>query len=289
MARFESLRIKTDGATLAVRHYAGNGHPVVLLHGGPGMGDYFDSFPEVLSPPYRVVSYNQRGCGPSSCDSAFEVEKQVADLDTIRTHFGVDRLHLFGHSWGGLLGQLYAKAHPERVASLVLCCSMANTGTKVAAMESKGIAQRVMAKPKRSQLGWVCAGTLMQLPGKLGDLGFGLVMKQLLPNYVVRPERAPKAYNIYFASKRAWRATSRSIKALGDGYLGQMSLSAPVLIVQGEQDVIRETNALLAARFPTAANVRIANTAHFPWVEEPAVFSRTVLDFYNNIVSAASA
>src|SRR4029453_56613 len=42
MARFESLRIKTDGATLAVRHYAGTGDPIVLLHGGPGMGDYFD-------------------------------------------------------------------------------------------------------------------------------------------------------------------------------------------------------------------------------------------------------
>ena len=68
MARFESLRITTDGAALAIRHYAGGGDPIELLHGGPGMGDYFDSFPEVLSPPYRVVSYNQRGCGPSSCD-----------------------------------------------------------------------------------------------------------------------------------------------------------------------------------------------------------------------------
>jgi pimeloyl-ACP methyl ester carboxylesterase len=60
-----------------------------------------------------------------------------------------------------------------------------------------------------------------------------------------------------------------------------------VLFVQGEQDVLRETNALLAARFPTAANVRIANTAHFPWVEDPALFSKTVLDFYGRIASAA--
>jgi proline iminopeptidase len=251
------------------------------------MGDYFDSLPEILSPPYRVVRYNQRGCGPSSCDGAFDVDKQVADLDAIRTYLGAGRLHLFGHSWGGLLGQLYANAHPQQVASLVLCCSMANTGTKVAAMESKGIAQRVMARPKRSKVAWVCAGTLMQLPGKVGDLGFGLVMKQLLPNYVVRPELAPKAYNIQNASKLAWRATSRSIKALGDHYLDKMSLSAPVLIVQGEQDVIRETNPVLAARFPTAVNVRIANAAHFPWVEEPAVFSKTVLDFYSRIASAA--
>ena len=191
MAQVQSVRIKTDGATLAIRHFPGSGDPIVLLHGGPGMGDYFGSFPEVLSPPYSVVSYNQRGCEPSSCDGSFEVERQVGDLDAVRLHLKADRMHLFGHSWGGLLAQLYAKAHPQHVASLVLCCSMGNTGSKVAAMESKGIAERVMAKPKRSPAAWVFAGTLMQLPGKLGDLGFGLIPKQLLPNYVVRPELAP--------------------------------------------------------------------------------------------------
>jgi proline iminopeptidase len=289
MARFESLRIPTDGATLAVRCYPGGGDPIVLLHGGPGMGDYFDAFPEVLSlsPPYRVVSYNQRGCGPSSCDGSFEVEKQVADLDAIRTHLNAERLHLFGHSWGGLLGQLYAKAHPQHVASLVLCCSMGNTGSRVAAMESKCIAERVLGEPKRSQLAWAFAGTLMQLPGKLGDLGFGLVMKQLLPHYVVRPELSPKGFNIHYGSKRAWRGTNRSVKMLPDDHLGTMSLDAPVLIVQGEQDVIRETNAVLAARFPAAANVRIANAAHFPWLEQPAVFTKTLLDFYSTAASPA--
>src|SRR5512132_114681 len=120
MARFEMLRIATPGATLAVSHYPGSGEPIVLLHGGPGMGDYFGSFPETLS-PHRVVSYDQRGCGQSSGDGSFDVDKQVADLDAIRQHLGVDRLHLFGHSWGGLLAQLYAKAQPQHVASLALC------------------------------------------------------------------------------------------------------------------------------------------------------------------------
>jgi proline iminopeptidase len=289
VAQVESIRITTDGATLAVRHFAGSGDPIVLLHGGPGMGDYFGSLPEVLSPPYSVVTYNQRGCGPSSCDGSFDVEKQVADLDAIRWHFAADRIHIFGHSWGGLLGQLYAKTCPERVASLVLCCSMANTGRKVAALESKCIAERVIARQKRSNLAWVFAGTMMQFPGRLGDLGFGLVMKQLLPHYVVRPELAPKAFNIHHGSKLAWRATNRSIKALADDHLDRLSIAAPMLIVQGDCDVIRETNALLAARFPAATNVRIARAGHFPWVEEPAVFSRAVLDFYNRIASAASA
>lgn len=82
-------------------------------------------------------------------------------------------------------------------------------------MESKGIAERVIAKPKRSRMAWVAAGTLMQFPGKLGDLGFGYIMKQLLPNYVVRPESAPKAFDVTRASKRAWRGTSRSHQGAG--------------------------------------------------------------------------
>jgi proline iminopeptidase len=280
MARFESLRITTPGAVLAARHYPGSGEPIVLLHGGPGMGDYFDGLPEMLSPPYDVISYDQRGCGSSSCDGSFDVDKQVADLDAIRRHFRARRLHIFGHSWGGLLGQVYAKAHPEHVASLVLCCSMANTGSRVAMMESKCVAERIIAKPRRSRFAWAAAGILMQFPGKLGDLGFGHVMKQLLPHYVVRPELAPKGFDVKRASKRAWRATNRSIKAIEDDHLADMSLDAPVLIVLGEHDVIRETNALLAERFPSATNVRIQDAAHFPWVEQPDMFSNAILGFY---------
>ena len=155
MAELETLRITSPGATLAARHYAGSGEPIVLLHGGPGMGDYFDSLGEMLS-PHRVVSYDQRGCGKSSCDGSFEITDQIADLDAIRKHLGASRMHLFGHSWDGLLGQLYAKAHPERVASMVLCCS-------------------------------------------------------------------PKAFDARRASKRAWRGTNRSIKAMDETHLEGIS------------------------------------------------------------------
>jgi pimeloyl-ACP methyl ester carboxylesterase len=55
-----ALRIKTSGATLAARLYEGNGSPIVLLHGGPGWGDYFGAFPEMLSPPYRVLRHLTR-------------------------------------------------------------------------------------------------------------------------------------------------------------------------------------------------------------------------------------
>jgi len=144
MSAGDALRIKSQGATIAGRRYRGSGETIVLLHGGPGMGDYFASLARILSPPHDVVSYDQRGCGKSICDGSFAVDQQLEDLDAIRQHLGARRSHLFGHSWGGLLGQLYAKAYPEHVASPVLCCSMANTGRNVAALESKCIAERVI-------------------------------------------------------------------------------------------------------------------------------------------------
>jgi proline iminopeptidase len=235
--------------------------------------------PELLAPPYRVVSYDQRGCGTSTCEPSFEVMQQVADLDAIRCYLGADRIHLFGHSWGGLLAQVYAQAHPAHIASMVLCCSMANTGRN-AAMESRAIAERVIGRHKRASLTWMAAGILMQFPGRWGDRGYGHIMKQLLPHYVVRPDRAPRGFDVHRVSKRAWRGTTMSIRAMDENHLSNLSLDAPVLIISGEHDVIRETHAVLAERYPAATSVRIGDAAHFPWLEQPDAFAHAVLAFY---------
>ncbi len=100
-----------------------NGVPVLVLHGGPGGGcspamrRYFD--PAV----YRVVLFDQRGCGRSRPHASVEGNTTwdlVADIEAIRTTLGIDRFILFGGSWGATLALVYAITHPERVAHLVL-------------------------------------------------------------------------------------------------------------------------------------------------------------------------
>ena len=100
-----------------------NGLPVVVLHGGPGGGcspmmrRYFD--PAV----YRIVLFDQRGCGRSRPHASVENNTTwhlVADIEYIRTTFGIDRWVVFGGSWGATLALVYAQAHPEEVAQLVL-------------------------------------------------------------------------------------------------------------------------------------------------------------------------
>jgi proline iminopeptidase len=99
------------------------GIPVLFLHGGPGGGcepyhrQYFD--PE----RYRIVLFDQRGCGRSLPHAELEgndTQALVRDIEHIRTTLGIERWLLFGGSWGSTLALVYAQAHPERVTGLVL-------------------------------------------------------------------------------------------------------------------------------------------------------------------------
>ncbi|KZY51430.1 prolyl aminopeptidase [Sulfitobacter sp. KE29] len=99
------------------------GIPVVVLHGGPGGGcspamrRYFD--PKV----YRVVLFDQRGCGRSTPHASVTDNTTwhlVADIELIRTTLGIDKWMVFGGSWGATLSLIYAQAHPEAVRHLIL-------------------------------------------------------------------------------------------------------------------------------------------------------------------------
>ncbi len=99
------------------------GKPVVFLHGGPGGGThprmrcFFDPA------AYRIVLFDQRGCGKSTPHACLEDNTTwalVADMERLRTHLGIERWMLFGGSWGSSLALAYAETHPACVTELVL-------------------------------------------------------------------------------------------------------------------------------------------------------------------------
>tara|TARA_R110002110_G_scaffold13596_34_gene64887 strand:- start:852 stop:1823 length:972 start_codon:yes stop_codon:yes gene_type:complete len=100
-----------------------DGVPVVVLHGGPGGGcspsmrRYFD--PAV----YRVILFDQRGCGRSRPHASVTDNTTwhlVADIEMIRAELGITQWIVFGGSWGATLALVYAQTHPEAVRHLVL-------------------------------------------------------------------------------------------------------------------------------------------------------------------------
>ena len=100
-----------------------NGLPVLFLHGGPGAGcepyhrRFFD--PKL----YRIVLFDQRGCGRSRPHGALESNTTAAlieDIERIREELGIERWVVFGGSWGSTLGLAYAETHPTRILGLIL-------------------------------------------------------------------------------------------------------------------------------------------------------------------------
>ena len=110
-----------------VSHYyevIGEGVPIVVVHGGPGLDhSYFLPQMKELAKNYRLIFYDQRGMGKTSAD--FDVKRMtmddlVEDLDGIRQAFGLEKMNLMGHSWGGLVSMFYAIKYPGRLRSLIL-------------------------------------------------------------------------------------------------------------------------------------------------------------------------
>lgn len=100
-----------------------NGQPVIILHGGPG-GGCNPTMRRFHDPDrYRIVLFDQRGCGRSTPNASLEhntTHDLVADMERIRVRLGIERWQLFGGSWGSTLAIAYAEAHPERVTAMVL-------------------------------------------------------------------------------------------------------------------------------------------------------------------------
>ncbi len=120
----DSSRLSVDGGEIWYRVVGtGSGTPVILLHGGPGFSSYYLKSLEGLGSDRLVVRYDQLGGGKSdrtTDTTRFNIPHFVADLDALRSHLGLDRVDLYGHSWGTILAVEYYRAHPQHVASLTL-------------------------------------------------------------------------------------------------------------------------------------------------------------------------
>ncbi|MFY0614579.1 MAG: prolyl aminopeptidase [Hyphomicrobiaceae bacterium] len=125
LAPYDKGRLRVSPLHELYYEQAGNprGIPVLTVHGGPGGGSsptmrrYHD--PDI----YRIILFDQRGCGRSTPHAELEENTTwhlVEDIERLRLHLGIDKWQLFGGSWGSTLSLAYAQRYPERVASLVL-------------------------------------------------------------------------------------------------------------------------------------------------------------------------
>lgn len=117
------LRIRVGDVTLNVQ-VAGEGEPVLLLHGFPdSLTVWRDVTPQLVAAGYRVIAFDQRGFGESDAPAGvanYRIEAIVADIPRLLAALGIaGPVHVIGHDWGAVIGWCLALAHPARVRDLV--------------------------------------------------------------------------------------------------------------------------------------------------------------------------
>jgi pimeloyl-ACP methyl ester carboxylesterase len=127
-AAVREFQVQASDVSLHVR-MAGNpdsGCVLIAINGGPGLtSSYMWDMERLAGADCAVLTYDQRGLGKSSqptdpdSTASYTLEKYAADVEAIRQAVGAERLHLMGHSFGGIVAMQYAILYPERVASLI--------------------------------------------------------------------------------------------------------------------------------------------------------------------------
>lgn len=278
---------------------AGNpqGKPIVFLHGGPGGGidaayrQYFDP------KKYRIVLFDQRGCGKSKPHSELKDNTTwdlVADIEKIREHLKIKKWVVFGGSWGSTLSLAYAQTHPDRCVGLIL----------------RGIfllRQREIDWFYQEGASWIYPdaweGYVKPIPeSERGDLVKAYHKRLTSPDKAVR-EEASKAWSVWEASTSKLIQSPEAIKKYGGGTFadafariechyftnkgfmredGQLLKDAhklkniPTAIVHGRYDVIcpLENAWLLKKAMPHAELHIIADAGHS--VSEQGIASKLI-------------
>jgi proline iminopeptidase len=255
---------------------------VLLLHGGPGVPDDFPYLVERLTPKYRVLTFHQRGTGNSANPSGnYTMDAYVSDIDSILDYFELTKVHLFGHSWGGLYAQIYAEAHPEKIASLFLCSP--SSGTNELWIQTETAVLAFNQSHCRSEWEFLKMGWYSLMGGMFGfDYAYRSLFLIVLGNYNrLHGERdiSPEAVqHVKAAPINGTRPNIVKYKALATM---KEEPSFSIVITYGDKDIYGVSSEAVPLRYPTAKHHVIANCGHIPWWHNPEDFELILKSFYS--------
>jgi pimeloyl-ACP methyl ester carboxylesterase len=246
----------------------GDGLPVLLLHGGPGLSyGYVDGLADEIGDDYRVASYQQRGLEPSTAEGPFEVAREISDAIAVLDHLGWERAIVVGHSWGGHLLFHLAVAAPERLIGALAVDPLgavgdggfANFGAEMDARTPEADRERARELDERA----------MQGDGAPADALESL--RLYWPAYFADRSTAPPM-TVTGMSVAAYSGVLDSLVAqLPRLEAALPHISVPVGVVVGAQSPMPpgEAGIATARAIPGAWVEVVEGSGHFPWLERP--------------------
>lgn len=267
--------------------------PLLCLHGGPGAAhDYLESLQAMADTGRRVILYDQLGCGNSviaeSKPEEWTVELYVREVDAVRQALGLERIHLLGQSWGGMLAMEYALTQPRGLVSLTIASSPASMVQWVE--EANRLREELPPAVQATLLAHEATGTTDSPEYAAAvDVFYGRHVCRVAPypEYVQRTfdaiARSPEVYYTMngpsefhvVGTLKEWNVIPR---------LGEITV--PTLVTSGRYD---EATPLIAETvrngIPGAEWVLFEESSHMAHAEEPERYMRVLDEFLGRVES----
>ena len=263
-----------DDGPLITGRRSGSGPPVLLLHGGPGLGfDYLRDLADELAEENDVAWYQQRGQEPSAAEGPYTVAADVEDARRVLDALGWQKAYVVGHSWGGHLAIHVAEAMPDRLLGVLAVDPLGSVGDGRWPEFDEEILRRT-PEPVRERTREIDE----QTTAGVADDELALEgMRLVWPAYFADPERAPPMPELQIATERSAEMVPSIFAELPALEAGLPEIRVPVGFVHGSlspMPLAASTDA--AERIPGAWVEVIEGAGHFTWVEAPGAVRTTL-------------
>jgi pimeloyl-ACP methyl ester carboxylesterase len=256
-----------DDGPLIAGFRMGSGPPVLLLHGGPGLGfEYLRDLADELAEENDVAWYQQRGLAPSVEAEPYTVAADVDDARRVLDALGWDKAWVVGHSWGGHLALHVAEALPERLLGALAVDPLGSVGDGRWPEFDEEMFRRTPTE-MRERARELDA---MTMEGVADDELALEGMRIVWPAYFADPEHAPPMPGLRMAPERSAQMGKSIFEELPALEAGLPHIRVPVGFVHGGRSPMplgASTDA--ADRIPGAWVDVVDGAGHFIWVEAP--------------------
>lgn len=262
----------------------GKGEPILIINGGPGMhSEGFIDLAKKFEKSNTAIIYDQRGTGKSKMSlidsTTITLDLMIGDIETIRKHLNIEKWVILGHSFGGMLASYYATKHPDRIKGLILSSS---GGVDMELFSSVDIIGRLSKIGQDSLSYWtnrIDAGdTTYYAKYQRG--------KFLAPAYLYDKSNVPIiARRLTQANQEVNSLVFKNMNAISFDCKTELAgFSKPVLIIQGEQDIVGKHIAQKAHEiFLNSEMVFLPKCGHYGWLDQPIMYFKKIEIFLNSL------
>lgn len=259
----------------------GTGSPILIINGGPGMNSNgFEPMAKILAEKYQTIIYDQRGTGKSPLkelnSKTISMKLMADDIESLRKHLKIKKWSILGHSFGGMLASYYATIYPNSIDKLILSSS---GGVDLSLLKGENLIEAGLSKTEKDSLNYWNDKIEKGDTSYTARIGRGRAMA---PAYVYDRKFVP------IIAERLTQGNS-AINSLLWGDMQKINFDCknklsnfknPVLIIQGEQDIIsREIGEISLKAFPNSKMVLLENCKHYGWLDAKEKYFDTIESF----------